>query len=206
MLRNSILVADCSNLNLNQVPPSLPQNIEYLDISRNELSQISVENLQFPELRVLSLAENKLVSLPSDLFRNITELEHLDLQGNRILDIPGELFISTPSIRKVVGLHTVTTPVTLFHPARKMKSLSFIAEDDSISAKLFEVNGDIKFFLGLLYIKLLNRTCHSTRFYLIRSTLTIFQILCRTLRMAAIFLRNGSSGHAVTVEINVLQS
>lgn len=102
------IFADCSDLNLNtapyfqdnviginlaknkftQIPQSLPRNLLYLDISKNNL--VSLDNgsiSRYTLLQNLSLSENKLQEVSTGTFASNLHLRNLDISFNRILTI-----------------------------------------------------------------------------------------------------------------------
>ena len=135
--------ADCSSRRLHTVPKGLIENLQNLDLSGNMITEITVNDLQFPKLKILSLAGNNLSKLPADVFRNTTQLEQLDLSGNKITDTADAVFSCTPNLRTINGLHTISTPTNLFQSLNRLKTLSITMEDSELTSNIFEVNNPL---------------------------------------------------------------
>lgn len=56
------------------------------------LSTIDADDLNFPDLNLLDLQDNKLISLPSDLFRNSHKLQWIQLDFNKISHVGRNFF------------------------------------------------------------------------------------------------------------------
>jgi len=72
---------------LRELPSELPPNLEYLDISWNQLTSISDNIAQLKNLRLLSLDHNQITHLPADLAIKI-----LSLDANNLSNIPPEIY------------------------------------------------------------------------------------------------------------------
>ncbi|XP_039626414.1 podocan-like [Polypterus senegalus] len=76
---------DLSGNQLTQVPPNLPESLEYLHIQDNLISSIPAEAFaSTPNLRGLFMRSNKLVTLgiSDKAFRNLKHLQVVDMTGN----------------------------------------------------------------------------------------------------------------------------
>ena len=75
--------ANCSSRNLQEIPASLPHDIEELDLGDNDLRialRTNYNNLwKYDATKTLYLGGARLTHLPSDLFKNATKLQYLDL-------------------------------------------------------------------------------------------------------------------------------
>ena len=60
----------------------LSSNLQYLDVSNNQLSTLPLTIFSAPKLVHLSLANNSISSLPTEIFANQENLQHLDVSGN----------------------------------------------------------------------------------------------------------------------------
>lgn len=68
--------------------------VEYLDLSGNNLKVLPKDIGRLTQLKYLSLARNKLTSLPEE-FGELWRLERLDLSQNDIHDAAGEIGVIT---------------------------------------------------------------------------------------------------------------
>lgn len=105
---SGILFADCSNLklqsaplfndevtgiilthnNISEFPVSLPQNIRYLDISRNAIETVNETSLSnYKAIHNISLSANRLKSIELGSFLNSRYLTHLDVSNNQELTL-----------------------------------------------------------------------------------------------------------------------
>ncbi len=67
--------------------------LRILDLSFNLITDIQYDTFRFPRLERLLLDDNKISSLDSKSFVEMTQLVYLSLEGNRITQIPGVNFI-----------------------------------------------------------------------------------------------------------------
>ncbi|KAK7926017.1 hypothetical protein WMY93_008327 [Mugilogobius chulae] len=75
----------CSDLALHSTPQDLPQGILALDLSRNQLQNLSQETLAFhTDLHRLNLHANKIHFIQPGLFAGMTQLKILDLSRNHL--------------------------------------------------------------------------------------------------------------------------
>ena len=77
--------ADCSHLNLSQIPDGLPENTTQLDLSYNNI--VTIGNRTFKStklLKMLNLKNNKVQNLRPYAFLGCDLLTHLDLSWNQI--------------------------------------------------------------------------------------------------------------------------
>ncbi|CAG9811267.1 unnamed protein product [Chironomus riparius] len=81
------------------------RNLEYLDISENNINHVSVDFLNFDaKLKILNLEDNILTELPEMLFDKQREIERLYLGMNWLYELPGGLFSPLKNLR-VLDLH-----------------------------------------------------------------------------------------------------
>ena len=79
---------DCSARNLNVVPRLLPSDVQHLDLSWNNISELANWDVQsLPYLVTLDLSHNKLRHLPVAVFSNNHNLQALFLQDNHLENI-----------------------------------------------------------------------------------------------------------------------
>ncbi|XP_061818720.2 transforming growth factor beta activator LRRC32 isoform X1 [Nerophis lumbriciformis] len=78
-------VAVCSDLSLTSAPINLPPGVQTLDLSHNQVQNLTLETLAYrTDLRHLNLNSNKILFIQPGLFENMTDLKVLDLAGNHL--------------------------------------------------------------------------------------------------------------------------
>ena len=85
---------DCSNRNLLQVPVLDQNSTTWLDLSHNNL--LNITNAPFEKLQgilVLNLSYNEISQMSSTSFRGLRSLGVLDLQDNKLTDLPKDIFV-----------------------------------------------------------------------------------------------------------------
>ncbi|KAG9259676.1 toll-like receptor 3 [Astyanax mexicanus] len=80
--------ADCSHMNLNNVPPGLPPDISTLDMSHNRLKVLDPGALsRYPSLEHLDVSYNSIMGLGPGLCDALPRLQHLSVQRNQVLHL-----------------------------------------------------------------------------------------------------------------------
>ncbi|XP_063751431.1 transforming growth factor beta activator LRRC32 isoform X2 [Eleginops maclovinus] len=75
----------CSNLSLRSAPVDLPQGVRLLDLSRNQVQNLSQETLAYQSgFQHLNLHGNKIHFIQPGLFKDMTDLRVLDLSRNHL--------------------------------------------------------------------------------------------------------------------------
>ncbi|XP_061559239.1 transforming growth factor beta activator LRRC32-like isoform X1 [Phycodurus eques] len=75
----------CSDLSLTSAPANLPSGVQVLDLSQNQLQNLSRDTLaDHMGLRHLDLHSNKIHFIQPGLFETMNDLKVLDLSGNRL--------------------------------------------------------------------------------------------------------------------------
>lgn len=75
----------CSDLSLRSAPVNLPQGVQMLDLSRNQVQNLSLETLSFHTgLHHLNLHSNKIHFIQPGLFKDMKDLRVLDLSRNHL--------------------------------------------------------------------------------------------------------------------------
>uniref|UniRef100_A0A3B3Y0P2 Leucine rich repeat containing 32 n=2 Tax=Poecilia mexicana TaxID=48701 RepID=A0A3B3Y0P2_9TELE len=75
----------CSDLSLRSAPLNLPQGVQMLDLSRNQVQNLSLETLGFHTgLHQLNLHSNKIHFIQPGLFKDMKDLRVLDLSRNHL--------------------------------------------------------------------------------------------------------------------------
>ncbi|XP_056293673.1 amphoterin-induced protein 1-like [Pseudoliparis swirei] len=87
-------IISCSNINLTNVPITLPQYTAVLDLSFNTITKLRAEWTPVPLKRLhrLLLSHNGLTFLSSEAFVNVKALQHLDLSSNGIRQLDEFIF------------------------------------------------------------------------------------------------------------------
>lgn len=83
--RQSIDIFNCTSGNLTSFPTEseIPDDVQNLDLSRNELVHIPYINISSPKSLVrLNLSRNHITTISQNAFKNLTSLETLDLSFN----------------------------------------------------------------------------------------------------------------------------
>lgn len=75
----------CSDLSLRSAPVNLPHGVEMLDLSRNQVQNLTEETLAYHTgFRRLDLHANKIHSIQPGLFKDMPDLKVLDLSRNHL--------------------------------------------------------------------------------------------------------------------------
>ncbi|XP_069002000.1 transforming growth factor beta activator LRRC32 isoform X2 [Embiotoca jacksoni] len=94
----------CSNLSLRGAPVNLPDGVQTLDLSRNQVQNLTQETLGYHTgLRHLNLHSNKIHFVQPGLFEDMTDLRVLDLSRNH-LNVFGLSKISVGTLTAVESL------------------------------------------------------------------------------------------------------
>ncbi|NXK18591.1 TLR3 protein, partial [Arenaria interpres] len=95
-------VADCSHLKLTQIPSDLPTNITGLDISHNQLKQLSPATLsRYSQLVYLNAGYNIISKLQPELCQNMPLLRILKLEHNELYKLPDRVFASCTNLTEL---------------------------------------------------------------------------------------------------------
>ncbi|XP_074466851.1 transforming growth factor beta activator LRRC32 [Sebastes fasciatus] len=77
--------AFCSDLSLRSAPVDLPHSVQMLDLSRNQVQNLSQETLAYRTgFHHLNLHSNKILFIQPGLFKDMTDLKVLDLSRNQL--------------------------------------------------------------------------------------------------------------------------
>ncbi|XP_071362225.1 transforming growth factor beta activator LRRC32 [Trachinotus anak] len=75
----------CSDLSLRGAPLNLPHGVQMLDLSRNQVQNLSLETLAYhTDFHHLNLHSNKIHFIQPGLFKDMTDLKVLDLSKNHL--------------------------------------------------------------------------------------------------------------------------
>ncbi|XP_038260221.1 leucine-rich repeat-containing protein 55 [Dermochelys coriacea] len=95
-------VVDCSGQRLFSVPPDLPLDTSNLSLAHNRITTIPPGYLTcYAELRVLDLRNNSLTELPAGLFLTAKRLAHLDLSYNNFSHVAANMFQEANSLVRI---------------------------------------------------------------------------------------------------------
>lgn len=95
-------VVDCSGQRLFSVPPDLPLDTRNLSLAHNRIASIPPGYLTcYAELRVLDLRNNSLAELPTGLFLTAKRLVHLDLSYNNFSHVAADMFQEAHSLMRI---------------------------------------------------------------------------------------------------------
>ncbi|NWU72354.1 LRC55 protein, partial [Pterocles burchelli] len=87
------LAVDCSGRQLLSVPPELPLDTGNLSLAHNRIASLPPGYLGcLAQLRALDLRNNSLSALPAGLFRGAARLAQLDLSYNNLSLLPADAF------------------------------------------------------------------------------------------------------------------
>jgi adenylate cyclase len=111
-----------TSLGSGRVLPPLVHSLEKLYLGENRFTDDVLHPLTiFKELRILNLSFNEIQDMPSNFFRNLTQLEELYLSGNKLASIPTE---DLPKLTKLSILYLNGNRLqTLPQELGKVKSL-----------------------------------------------------------------------------------
>ncbi|CAM5149188.1 leucine-rich repeat-containing protein 55 [Natator depressus] len=95
-------MVDCSGQRLFSVPPDLPLDTRNLSLAHNRITTIPRGYLTcYAELRVLDLRNNSLAELPTWLFLTAKRLAHLDLSYNNFSHVAANMFQEANSLVRI---------------------------------------------------------------------------------------------------------
>ena len=162
---NNHVMVSCSDLHLTSVPPSVPDDVTWLDLSRNVISSIRGDTFNlFQRLHVLDLSYNTIKHLDKDAFLHLDKLEVFNLTHNNLTAAESRVWAreasgltQTTGKNKGRGL-TGSEPPNKKHNSQaaaggiltSLKSLRVLHLDHNVIESL---NAD--YFIGLSYLKTL---------------------------------------------------
>ncbi|KAM7108612.1 leucine-rich repeat-containing protein 55 [Ciconia maguari] len=93
---------DCSGQQLFSVPPELPLDTGNLSLAHNRIASIPPGYLAcYGQLRALDLRNNSLAALPAGLFLGARRLAHLDLSYNNFSLVPADMFLEASGLLRL---------------------------------------------------------------------------------------------------------
>ncbi|XP_054163952.1 relaxin receptor 2-like [Oppia nitens] len=108
----------CEHQNLIRVPPDLPSDIKDLDLSGNNLTQLSAKSFPktYTNLSRLILTAADIMSIERKAFHNMKRLQYLYLSGNKLSAIRSKTFHYNSALELLVLSH---------NPINNLESKSF---------------------------------------------------------------------------------
>ena len=137
-LERSTRMVTCSGLGLNDIPAHLPTDLESLDLSNNNLTDIrnSSANLhRYPLLMDLNLAGNNIIELPANLFQNASLLQSVEFTGNKLQNLSSGIFNGLFLLRKIHGLNVDEIPKGLFHNTARLRELTITTNQTTLASE-----------------------------------------------------------------------
>lgn len=132
-----VKIANCSSLNLTNIPNSIPNDVELVDLSRNSnLEVTSTSLLRFPHLRILMLGYNALTTLPPGTFSENRKLRLLDFEGNIFKILPTDIFHNLNYLEAIMGLDSEKIAPEIFQALPSLQHLSLTLHGNDISESL----------------------------------------------------------------------
>ncbi|XP_041479035.1 slit homolog 2 protein-like [Lytechinus variegatus] len=98
--------ANCSNQNRTSVPQSLPNTLEVLDLSYNNLTSLHNESFELYNLiRILNIAHNFIHFIESGSFRNLQGMERIILNNNVIGELSAQFYMNNSENTTMILSH-----------------------------------------------------------------------------------------------------
>ncbi|XP_018416781.1 PREDICTED: toll-like receptor 3 [Nanorana parkeri] len=118
--------ADCSHLELYDIPSDLPVNIKVLDLSHNRLKKLPAANLsRYEQLEHLDVGYNTLHIIEPELCEHLPLLKIFNLQHNEFTKIPEKTFLSCTNLIELYlnsnGIREITA-----NPFKSLKNLKIL--------------------------------------------------------------------------------
>ncbi|XP_072025835.1 LOW QUALITY PROTEIN: slit homolog 2 protein-like [Amphiura filiformis] len=121
---------DCTNRDLQEIPPGIPTNVERLDLGGNNISRVrkgDFDSLRM--LRILQLSDNRLVTVEQGAFSSLRRAERLDLSHNYLMVLPRKVFRKVTSLRKLNLSYNNLTVIKQSDFGREMGALTKLRLD-----------------------------------------------------------------------------
>lgn len=115
---------DLSNNQLSELPHDIAsfQNLKILDLSNNQFSELPAEIVNLPNLEYLYLNDNNLLEVPA-IFNKLEKIQILELRNNKISEL------SLPLVKQLQNIHELYVnhnPLT--ENTKKLLRISFLQE------------------------------------------------------------------------------
>ena len=146
--------ADCSFLELTEIPNDLVWDLRILNLYFNGIATVSNYSFsQYPLLNELNLNSNKLRSIQPLGFYSLQHLRKLDLSGNELMSLRnGEVFRWLPKLSHLylVECHLNHVPNNLFSYLPELQTVSLISNNIS-SVKIPTCSSKVLRTIGLTF-------------------------------------------------------
>ncbi|XP_012937853.1 slit homolog 2 protein [Aplysia californica] len=119
-------VVRCSHQQLNEIPKYIPLDTTELYVDVNDIAKVPYEIGLLTNLKRLDLSHNKIVTLPSKIFSNLTQLSTLILSYNDLQCISETSFFNMKNLR-ILSLHENNISTIPYGAFDSLKALSHIA-------------------------------------------------------------------------------
>ncbi|KAK3799525.1 hypothetical protein RRG08_052709 [Elysia crispata] len=123
-------VVRCSHQKLTEIPKYIPPDTTELYMDGNDITHVPYEIGLLTKLKKLDLSHNKIVTLPSKIFYNMTSLETLSLSHNDIQCVSDTSFSNMGTLR-ILALHMNNLSTIPYGTFDGLKSLNQIALGDN---------------------------------------------------------------------------
>lgn len=92
-IQNSHFFLNCSNRDLTQIPKNISNNVDEIDLSNNNISQVDASSFaSLPKLYKINLANNQIDDVEREAFRGAENLRIIDLTNNSLTQMQPETF------------------------------------------------------------------------------------------------------------------
>lgn len=93
---------NCSHANLNSVPGAIPVDIKVLSLANNKIRNIRSSDFSgLNQITKLILASNEIMIIQQGAFKDMYRLQYLNLNDNRLISIPSGIFQHLPSLERI---------------------------------------------------------------------------------------------------------
>ena len=76
------VLINCTGHTLTSVPVNLPAGVKYMDVSHNQIDDVTFELIGLPQLEILDLSFNRIARISNDTFQDKKHLLKIDLSHN----------------------------------------------------------------------------------------------------------------------------
>ena len=123
--KRRLKVANCSSSSLGDIPTALPDNLDILDLSSNEIRNVSASVLdRYKYLVGLILDHNQLEQLDEESFPSASRLQLLSLTGNRFATIEAASMKNLLHMTTMIGLEADIIPRGAFDNLGNLRVVS----------------------------------------------------------------------------------